>query len=106
MHSFAQTLLVVLTMIGALPTIGGILVLVAIEPKPVTVQDHLRGLSRYLIVGGAAFHVARLVSGISPRWEFAALMLGLGFAMAIHAREIHLLAKLQEKLEDGQESGA
>jgi hypothetical protein len=101
-----HTLLLFLFILGAIPAVLGIVVLVAVEPKPVSWEDHVRGICRYLILGGVGFHLARVAGGGALRWEIVALVLGIGLAVALHARQNHLLAKLQEKLEDGQESGA
>lgn len=95
----------ILFLLGALPTVGGIAILVALAPKPKGAKAHLLGVARYLMVTGGALAAARVLMGWTPSWDVAVLMLGLGLGMGIYARENHLLAKLQEKLDDGQESG-
>lgn len=101
MHALAKLLFV----LGAIPTVGGIAVLVALAPKPTRIKDHLQGAARYLIVFGAGLAAARVIMGWTPPWDMVALSLGLGIGMTIHARENNLLALAQEKLEEGQESG-
>jgi hypothetical protein len=101
-----KTLLSVIYIASAIPTIGGITILVVLAPKPTTVYDHLQGLARYLMLAGVGFHAARVLSGRSPQWEIVALMLGLGIGMTHYARQNHLIAKAREHLTRGQEVSA
>lgn len=97
----------ILYLLGTAPTIGGIAVLVALAPEPRSLMDHLKGLARYLMVFGAGLSAARVLMGWTPPWEVVALMLGMGLAIGIHAREGNLVANAQEKLEQtARDAGA
>jgi hypothetical protein len=85
-----------LYVIGAIPTIGGIAVLVALAPRPRTIEQHLQGLSRYLILGGAIFGTVRILSTTTPSWNAVAFMVGVGLSVAIYARRNHKQAIAQE----------
>jgi hypothetical protein len=100
-----DTLIRVLYCLAAIPTIGGILILTLLAPRPSRLTEHLQGISRYLMLGGAAFSTARVLDGNQPHWEDTMIIVGIAIAVTIYARENHLLAKAQERLEDGQESG-
>jgi hypothetical protein len=111
MHNLAKLLFV----IGAIPTVGGIAVLVALAHQPTkwresrgrAIHDHLQGLARYLIAGGMALLAAKAIMGWAPPWPAVAVSLGLGLGMGMHAREKNLIALAQERFDDAsQESGA
>jgi hypothetical protein len=99
------TILLVLFVLAAILTAGGIAIIVALAPKPRSFKDHLQGLGRYLMVCGVLFNAVRVLGGWKPHWDTIALMVGLAIGMAIYARENNLIAKAQERLEEGQESG-
>lgn len=83
---------------GAIPTVGGIAILVMLAPRPRTVRDHLQGAARYLMASGAAFGMARVFLGWVPSLDIVLLVLGLGLGMGIYARENNLIALAEEKL--------
>jgi hypothetical protein len=96
----------VLYIIGAIPTILGLAILVILAPRPRELEEHLQGLARYLLVGGAGFGAARVLTGSVPTWNAVMFMLGAGLTVAIYARQNHLHALFIERLHDGgQESG-
>lgn len=88
-----------LLLLGALPAVGGIAVLVALAERPRTVKAHAQGISRYLMAGGILFLCARVLMGWTPPWDCAALVLGVGLAVGIYAREHNLVAIAQERIE-------
>lgn len=101
------TIAKLLYLLGAVPTVGGIAVLVALAPTPSRMKDHMVGLARYLIVFGAGLSAARCTMGWTPPWELVVLMLGLGLGMGMHAREHNLIAIAREKLEQAaRDAGA
>ncbi|MEY4943049.1 MAG: hypothetical protein RL254_1230 [Planctomycetota bacterium] len=96
----------VLFLLGAIPTVGGIAVLVMLAPPPRFVIDHLEGLARYLMLAGTTFGAARVLMGWCPSVEVTVLVLGLGLGMGIYAREHNLIARAQDRFDDSsQESG-
>ena len=97
-----ESLAKVLFLLGALPTIGGIAILVALAPKPEKIADHIKGVSRYLMVFGMSLAAARVLMGWSPPWDVVALSFGLGVGMGMHARDINLIALAQERLENSE----
>ncbi len=97
----------VLFLLGAIPTIGGIAILVALAHTPRTARDHFQGVYRYLIVFGAALSSAQVLMGWTPPWPYVVLMLGLGCGMGMHAREHNLIALASEKIEQSaRDAGA
>ena len=93
----------VLYLMGALPTLGGILILAVLAPKPTGMLDHLHGLARYLVFGGVVFGTARVLSGWRPSWDLVLLMVGIGIGIAFYARDTHLRAIRREMAEDEEQ---
>ena len=101
-----EALAKILYLVGVVPTVAGIIILVILSPRPRTIEDHLQGLARYLMLGGAVFGAARvLTNDASPKWNAVVFMLGIGLAMAIYARRNHLAALAEEASDTGEQSG-
>lgn len=81
-----------LYLVGAVPTIGAIAILVILAPRPQSLREHLQGLARYLILAGAVFGAARVMTSAAPPWNAVVFMLGVGLALGIYARDRHLKA--------------
>lgn len=102
-----DTLAKLILLLGALPAVGGIAVLVALADRPRSIKDHAQGFARYLMAGGALFLAARVLMGWTPPWDCAALVLGVGLAVGIYARDHNLVAIAQERIEKtGRDAGA
>ena len=96
-----------LFLLGAGPTVIGIGVLVALEHRPESLHDHLKGIARYLIAFGMLLMSAHVLMGWTPGLPEVILALGLGLAMGMYAREVNLIALAQERIEQvSRDAGA